>query len=419
MKAAFWNCMLLTLLTAASCLCSCSGEPVAPLPPRQKPSAASIPNLKLRVDKLLATRDNVDIRADVDDVFALADLLLASGRESEATHYLSAGVRSKPWALNYQMRYAEILGEAGKTEEAREKANLVLAHTEHGDLYSQARQLLGEAPESAIPGVQPVDDPRPTLVLVPVGDADRCVLEDLARELRNVLPMSVLLQAAKLRLPPHARDPRRKCIATMRVEILNRMKRDSDLASFLRKRGCDESRLQDDGEAVLEAGRRLAFHSGGESTLAEFDAFLNVLDIAPKQWDMGELLDRLGDAVKPLARPRVYYLGVTRLDGFSGDNNFLFGLAMTGGDHAIISYARFAADFGNDTPNRKRLVERTLKQALSSIGFMLDVKRCSDPRCARAYPNSLMEHDAKTRKLCKHCRMGFEQALGAPLPNQK
>jgi predicted Zn-dependent protease len=46
---------------------------------------------------------------------------------------------------------------------------------------------------------------------------------------------------------------------------------------------------------------------------------------------------------------------------------------------------------------------------------MLGVPRCIDPMCARAYPASLEEHDAKGDKLCEVCRAGFARALGHEL----
>jgi predicted Zn-dependent protease len=98
---------------------------------------------------------------------------------------------------------------------------------------------------------------------------------------------------------------------------------------------------------------------------------------------------------------------------FEEKTNFLFGYAYNKGPIAVISYRRFTADFNSDVPNRPRLIKRTAKQALSSIGFMLGVARCNDPTCPRAYPHSLAEHDAKSMNLCPACRAGFQKALAS------
>jgi len=53
---------------------------------------------------------------------------------------------------------------------------------------------------------------------------------------------------------------------------------------------------------------------------------------------------------------------------------------------------------------KARLIERAAKQALSSTGFVLGIKRCEGKECARAYPASLEEHDQKPGSLCAVCR---------------
>jgi predicted Zn-dependent protease len=150
--------------------------------------------------------------------------------------------------------------------------------------------------------------------------------------------------------------------------------------------------------------------------LTRFDAALDRLKKAGRQWDTSDLLANLMVAVRPFRQVNVYFLGVANLDAFADQSNFIFGTAETGGHHAVITYRRFTADFNGETPNRKRLVDRMLKQSFSSIGFMLGVPRCSTPTCARAYPHSLSEHDAKSTDLCAACRLGFERALRVRLP---
>ncbi len=132
--------------------------------------------------------------------------------------------------------------------------------------------------------------------------------------------------------------------------------------------------------------------------------------------DIDDLLDRLMRGVAPFRRLNLYFLGVANLDAFAGESNYIFGTAETGGHHAVITCRRFTSEFNDETPSRPRLRDRLLKQALSSIRFMLGVPRCSTPTCARAYPHSLAEHDAKSTELCPACQVGFKRALGPRLP---
>lgn len=53
---------------------------------------------------------------------------------------------------------------------------------------------------------------------------------------------------------------------------------------------------------------------------------------------------------------------------------------------------------------------------LSSVGTLLGAQRPIDPTCPRSYPNSLMQHDAKTLNLCGDCRISIAAKLGHAVP---
>jgi predicted Zn-dependent protease len=122
-------------------------------------------------------------------------------------------------------------------------------------------------------------------------------------------------------------------------------------------------------------------------------------------------LQILQAAVRPFQHDRVYFLAITRPDTFAKGANYVFGLSKNNDHYAVMSYRRFTADFWKAAPNRERLLERAVKQAMSSVGFMPGVPRCTSPTCARAFPNSLAEHDAKSLNLCPACSNGFVRAL--------
>ncbi len=46
------------------------------------------------------------------------------------------------------------------------------------------------------------------------------------------------------------------------------------------------------------------------------------------------------------------------------------------------------------------------------MGLACGLKRCTHPTCARAYPHSLYEHDAKNGTLCSECRKSFRTTFG-------
>jgi len=406
------NLLLVTHLGVALLGGGCSREGSSTLPPPAAPEKPTLTELKPKVDTLLAAHDTVMIRRGIDDVFALVDRLTEAGRGGEAMHYLGIALKHNAWALDYQLRYAEMLRDQAEIEQATQKARLVLEHAEQDALVVRARELAGEEPLPPIPPLGPVSHNEPALVLVAVGPVDRCVLYPLAERIRAELSVAVLVRDAGVPVPGFKRDPVKRFLAGAREKIRAIFRSDLPTALFLRRRGVALSELNQD-EVVVKACRLLSFKTGAADGLAEFDRGMRRLEQAPKQWDIQDLFRSLKTAVQAYRKPNVYFMGVANLDAFAGKGNFIFGTAQNRGHHAMIVYRRFTAKFNDETPSRNRLLERTLKQALSSFGFMLGVQRCSTPTCARAYPNSLREHDAKSAELCAECRAGFEQALGA------
>ncbi len=134
-----------------------------------------------------------------------------------------------------------------------------------------------------------------------------------------------------------------------------------------------------------------------------------------RQYDASKMIDTLLPAVRGRVGPKMLVLGVTPYDLFAGTSNYLFGSAATGVFFGVISSARFRAAFNDEAPKRERFRERLLKQSLSSVGFMVG-PRCDTPECARAYSQSLAEHDQKPSTLCPTCRAAFGRFFG-PLPD--
>jgi predicted Zn-dependent protease len=405
---------LLPVLVLASMLVACATKPSPVLPPAARQQRRTLSELKTRVDALLRTGDSVLIRRDVTDVFALVDLLLDAGQQAESLRYMSAALQHNAWALNYQMRYAEILNQTGEAEQAGETAALVLEYAEQDELCDRAERILKRAPLPPISAIQTAQVDTITLVLVPLGSVDRYALYEVQKELTKALSIPVLLQDARVSVPEFKRDPVRQHLAEVRSNLLAEVERDVRLASFLRGRGLTGAELQQDA-AVVAACRHILFASGGANALAQFDAGMRQLALVPKQWDADDLLRSLKAAVQPFRNGKLYFMGVANLDAYMDQSNFIFGSAENGGHHAVITYRRFTAEFNGEEANRHRLVDRTVKQALSSLGFMLGIERCTTPTCARAYPHSLPEHDAKSKGLCRACRSGFERVLGFSL----
>jgi predicted Zn-dependent protease len=377
-------------------------------------SNESVDKSRQDADTVIKSADAIEIRRNIKKLFHLVDKLMESGLEDEAFKYLETALQHNPWALNYQMIYAIMLEKRGERKKADEKAQMVLQYAENDELIKKASQLLKQKTLPSIPGIRKIKGNNFTIVIVPVGKVDIGVILDLKNALKETLPTNVTIQDAEIMVPPFKRDPMRLFLNDLRMRLLSAMDQDQRLVEFISSIGVSKKELEDDTH-LIDTYRIILEQSENKKLSADFDTQLEMIRRTDKQWDIVELLQSLRSNVHQYHRKGVYYLGVTNLDTFADQNNFLFGTAENNGTNSLISYRRFTADFNVETPNRKRLVERALKQSLSSIGFMIGVKRCTEPTCARAYPHSLQEHDAKSTKLCNACAKGFERFFGAKL----
>ncbi len=409
------NIMIIALLTF-NCVLGCANESSVDLPPVAIPEKPTIQKLKPIVDELLKSHENIMIRRGISNVFDLIDLYLDADKDDKAMQYITIALQHNSWALPYQMKCAEIMYERGETNAAAQKAAFVKKYTEKDELFERAGKILKENLLPTIPSIKPDKSNKTRLVLIPIGDVDQCVLNDLKQEFSNVLPISVSLRDANVPIPAYKRDPVAIEVSNLRSNLLSGIKQDPRAAQFLKSKGLAEASFVND-EAVIKAYRYFSFEYGGTNSLRQFDTGMSMLGKRAKQCDADDVYEVLMKALRQYSNDKTYFIGIGKMDMFAGKSNFIFGSAKTNGRYAIVSYHRFRAEFNNDNPNRNKLVERTFKQALSSFGFMLGVARCSSPTCARAYPHHLGEHDAKTKKLCPACLKGFENKLGKLLQN--
>jgi predicted Zn-dependent protease len=371
----------------------------------------SVMELKDRAARVMRLRDNVEIRGEIEVIWALVDRLRESGATDEVLKYLVFGLKHDPWALKYQLWCAKLLASKGENEKAKEKAEVVFEYAETDALLNEARALLKKEPPAKIPKLKQLETAADALVLVPLGKVDVWLMWKLRDSLQESLGIPVHVQDAKVPMPAFKRDRLQRIIKGFRERLLAQMG-SAELKPVLAEMQVNREKLKSD-EVVLDVLRKVTEMSGGRSAVNRLNEFLEQSKGADKQWDIDDLLKNLGEHVHEHKRPRVSYMGVANVDAYWHDSNFIFGVGLIGRGYGVITYRRFTADFNEETPKQQRLVSRTLKQALSTAGFMYGIERCSNPTCARAYPNSLPEHDAKSTKLCATCRKGFQKVFSA------
>jgi len=365
--------------------------------------------LRVQADKVLA-QTNVSARADIDVVFKLIDRLLEEKQFDDAEKYIVKGLEHFPWNLKYQMIYAELLANSGRREKAEEKATLVFKYGETGELIERARKLLNKDPLPEFAKFSTLPGTNHCVVLVPLQDCDKWLIVRIKEELSATLGIPIYIQTIDMKYPAFSRDRRNIILDQIKQRVIKEI--DDSQINYAMK-ALNLTRKDLDKEDNVIKLMKYMLRSYDAKALKEFEVALEESKGKDPQWNADQLQTMLSVTITPYRRKNVAYLGVTSEDIYARDYNFLFGWAnrLCG----IMSYRRFTADFNDETPNQERLIKRTVMQSLSSIGLIYGLKRCTNPTCARAYPHSLSEHDAKDGTLCPECRSRFRKIFGQPV----
>jgi archaemetzincin len=113
------------------------------------------------------------------------------------------------------------------------------------------------------------------------------------------------------------------------------------------------------------------------------------------------ILEKLGSLVPP-DEGRV--LGITEVDLYVPDLNFVFGLADVNGTAAIISICRLREEFYGLACDEDLFMRRMVKEALHELGHSFGLGHCQNPCCVMFFSNSLSDTDRKKESFCAVCQ---------------
>ena len=362
--------------------------------------------LEPQVEKMLQVDDVITDR-EVWKVFRLADLCVEDGEPEKAISLYERGLQAVPGYIYYQNQLMNLLFDAGRTNDAVDRLQFVFQYAEDTETITAASKRMTECGFPVLAPAPASLNTNVVIALVPVGKPDRVILYELQQRMQQTLGVEVrILHNA---VPPGV--PERSFLNRYISEtyaVISTNLTTLQIEETKRKMGYFVGPV-----ATVEQQRKfietVLVESGNEQDLIMFKWYIGKLEQAGGQYNIANLSEAIRPHHPYNTQSNVkMYLGVTEQDLYgSEDGNFSFG--GSSGAYGVISYYRMHSSITGEFPNRPRLVTRLLKQALSTTGFITVGARCSQPFCARAYPNSVAALDNKSDRYCAQCQAGFEE----------
>lgn len=98
-------------------------------------------------------------------------------------------------------------------------------------------------------------------------------------------------------------------------------------------------------------------------------------------------------------------LGVTDVDLYVPQLNFVFGEADPLSGAVIISLTRLRQEFYGLRPDDLLFRQRALKEAVHELGHALGLQHCRRPGCIMYFSNSIDDTDRKGPGFCRLCKL--------------
>ncbi|MBI4684597.1 MAG: hypothetical protein HY755_05320 [Nitrospirae bacterium] len=311
-----------------------------------------------------------------------AKLLLQTGDSNAETVYHHL-LRTSP--SNYEA-HVEFISLTNDKEKKIESAKIVKRGAEEEKILNAASQILNEDIPliDSYPTISPKDD-GVKVILMPLTPINPWILQEVANTFESITTIPVVIRKLPetWKLPSPSRSVYRRHLEQIASKIWPTKADFSDWSL---------SKLQE--ELIKQA------EIEGPQAVIYLKELYKKTEEEGGQWDADPLLDWLSKALLPYRSkdPNTMVVGLTEIDIYSGDSNFIFSLygGLEESPVSLLSYARMRAKFTQESQSRKRLVERTAKELVPASLKRLGIPRSMDPTCPYSYSSGLERLDEKT-----------------------
>lgn len=308
---------------------------------------------------------------------------LLAGTASPTTEYVYKNVL-RANSSDYEA-HGEFIAITKNKTEAAQSAEIIAKNAEDQKLLDLAAKTLGKrAPSlSDFPLLSAADNGF-KVILVPLEPCNPWLLADIAKKYEEITKIPVVIRRLPVewKAPEAARSSYRPQLEQISANI---WKDNSDYKNWPLPK--------------LKSELAQAAKKEGPQATAFIDQIFSNMEASGNQYDGVPMVERLSVIVANHipSDPHTMVVGITGLDIFMGDSNFVF--SVHGGLYAspasVLSYARMMPLLG-ENQSRKRLIERAAKGLVPASLKRLDIPASIDPSCPYSNGDGVQRLDEKT-----------------------
>lgn len=312
--------------------------------------------------------------------------LLASKKDKRTETVYRTLLETSP--SNYEA-HAEFIAITNKKDERIQSAKIIARDAEEENILNiSAKTLNKEIPSiSDFPQLSKSDKGL-SVILIPLTPCNPWLLRDIAVTYQKITTIPV-----DIRRIPVAWNPPKPSRSVYRPYL-------EKIASGILK---TQSNFSDWSLSQLKEEIMKKAKEEGPSAVIAVEQLFKKIDEQGYQWNADPIMNWLSKEIAPYYSkdPLTMVVGITELDIYSGDSNFVF--SVFGGypetPVSILSYGKMRAKMWGEKQSRKRLTERAAKELVPASLKKLNIPRSTDPSCPYSYSSGLPRLDEKSLKL--------------------
>ena len=331
------------------------------------------------------------------EIYDYAGKLIRDGQKKEGLSVLRNLLATSPYNFSAHMDFVR------NTDDSRAAVNsarVVIRNTEDRNLAVEAANYLRTElmTFSSVPLLEKSETGL-QLIVIPLEPCDVSLLAEVSETYKKITDISVKIRRLKevWSLTTPDRIPYQRAIQ----EMLVRMKGENiDFTGWKKDRYVEELKKTTESKDAL--------------TKYYVKALVHKVEKETGQYFVDPYLDWFSRILEKYRSndDRTMYVGITGINIYSGDNNFIFSLHTTGRESqaSVLSYyMMLARNLSEEYESRNRLTERIAKELVPASLKSLKIPRSTDPTCPYSYSSGVSRLDQKTLRLSEPVKDSIER----------